>query len=1127
MVRQLDPSAELQFGEGGDLLRLWFSKPMGCTQDGLSGATSWIGDVLWPPLMDLTGAGSEDWFNWGVDPLGLSSMTQGYRLTLDRVWKGVPVTHDTIRVYLAFTDGPSFEPHPHADGRLDLSLREPGSEEPLCVVGVESSLTRDLGPIVSDVEPVLDSLDAHGIAVIATGVPADHEETHLVVWKKLGVPYLAWRVVLYRHGVYEAMVVVDARTGEILHDQRPAAFKIWTQASNPHEPYTDGQAKTFKPFPYVDAYSSWETVPCQGAPAGAIKRGRLTDHLGTTDYHGNPDFLDPGDPIYLDHRFQSPPGLRDMDQVASLHVDYCPSTDPTADHCGWCKKDNSGNSSWVDCQKAECDGYVNTYYYFNTVRSQGELKTYWWPVDSTFPCDEAHVVQVRQHVGASSRQGRRKEILYHGAIAQYWWNDWLGVALPGTEVRVAQNFAFDRWAVRQPLCGAGTTFSAGTVQIGCDLCSFEQKNLTYLGESKSRSTVYHEFGHVADHAMHDYFSYHEIPFDLPLNNEGGKSLTEGIAIFSAGAVGSFDQFHFSGLYGSPIDTDLYRTYPYGYVCGCGGSCLYNRAFLWINVWFDFLFMTGLPVAVPVLADHIGDSAFLGQLWLLDRGCVDTFDYDICQSGAYGETYYGRMFDSAIAVWTADYHLTYEATKAWQTRIVDWDPGYLSPGDCDGVNPVRDPLDPNRYDDFAPWFDDVTNVTWFAPYLPIDTQGEQVYFEGYGYGLKHGPFGEASATCRSRDSGAQCKDLAIDYSSDRDKFILLGRGGRQYFIYTTAGPGSSAGTDTILEVRSAEDQVLLDNDDCEDPEMPPFGTLYSCLRFTSSAASPYRLVVRGYPGSASGSRARYRLVVETRGDDYPNFQQDASPAPEGWVFGWANSSRDRDWFYQTMLSPGEMGLLVWPGSQNPVEVWVIDHTGTNVLGPLSVESLQYFPLGTWPTGTYYLRVRMSPDCTTCDQTSYAFDWFNSSAAGGGQDDAVTIGDPDVPTPLPSIAYTSRIDQVGGKHYYRKTAQRGEICIVDAHASLGQVVLKVERDTRASTPIHQRIAQEAGADSWQSLVEDRHGGMVAEGRAKANAHLTFVAPWEGDYFFVVEAAEAPASYTLWVGCGVAWTNVPEVP
>ncbi len=53
------------------------------------------------------------------------------------------------------------------------------------------------------------------------------------------------------------------------------------------------------------------------------------------------------------------------------------------------------------------------------------------------------------------------------------------------------------------------------------------------------------------------------------------------------------------------------------------------------------------------------------------------------------------------------------------------------------------------------------------------------------------------------------------------------------------------------------------------------------------------------------------------------------------------------------------------------------------------------------------------------------------------------------------------------------------------------------------------------------------MVAEDRDKSHAHVSFVAPWQGDYFVVVQAAEAPASYTLWVGCGMVWTQYPKFP
>lgn len=43
----------------------------------------------------------------------------------------------------------------------------------------------------------------------------------------------------------------------------------------------------------------------------------------------------------------------------------------------------------------------------------------------------------------------------------------------------------------------------------------------------------------------------------------------------------------------------------------------------------------------------------------------------------------------------------------------------------------------------------------------------------------------------------------------------------------------------------------------------------------------------------------------------------------------------------------------------------------------------------------------------------------------------------------------------------------------------------------------------------------------------AHLSFVAPWGGDSFVVVQAEGAPASDTLWVGCGLVWSQYPEFP
>jgi hypothetical protein len=1067
--------------------------------------------------MKLTGASSDDWFDFRVNALGLAQVTQGYRVTLDRMFKGIPVVGDEIRVYFAFTGGKSFELQTDKDGQLSLAIRRPDPHEPLCLLGIESSVTRDLDKFVTELQPAFAPDEAKVVAEIATGVPSDDQEVHLVVWKKKDIPRLAWSVALYQGGLQQALVILDALTGEVLDDQRPAPFRALVPASNPHEPYTDGQQKTLKPFPFVKVYSAVDQVPCQGAPGGGIWRGSPSHYLGTSDYHGNLNFADPGGWPFLDHQFQSAnQSTKELDQVSSLG---CGVNDA---HCEWCR-----SGSWVHCQDQTCDNYATLDYWFPVLRSGGDLEAYWLPIDSTYSCPQDP--RVRAWVGTSPRTGRRQEMLYHAAIAQHFWHDWLMAPPHQATLRIQSNL----WSNPNPGCPGGVTYGNGLVEIGCDICSFEQQNLKYHWEAITRSTTYHELGHVADLGMHEdqygnfHFSKHpDDDIDLPLNNQTGSSLTEAIAMLSQHAVSYFEDSDFLDLYGSPVDTHLYRTYPYGYVCGCGSDCLYTRAYLWLNVWLDFLFMTGLPVGMPVLREHIGSDDFLGGLHLLDRRCIDTFDYSSCVSNAYGDTYYKRMFNSS-QIWTPDYHLTYETTRAWQNRVTDWDPGILGQADCDGVHPVRDPNDPNRYDNFAPWFDDVTNVAWFAPFLPLDTHGTVVNFQNYGYGLRFGPFADAPATCRSREQQAQCKELAIDYASDRDKFIFLGRRGQQYFIYTTAGDGSWAGTDTILEVRSSTDQVLQTNDDCWDSEMPPYGTLYSCLRFTPQSTSPYRLAVRAYSGSPTGSRARYRLVVETRGDDYPSYMQDASPAPVAWYSGWVDSPTDRDWFYQTLLSASQMTLVVAPLSGYPIEVFVQDHWGNIVLGPQRVEAYSRFDLGTRAKGTYYLRVRFPPDCSTCSQGGYVFSWTNTSSVSGGQGSAFAVGDPAVPAPLPTTAYTAAIANAHGKHYYRANLRTGEICIVDAHAVSGQVALMVEPDKRSSTPAYDRIVASAPADSWQTLVEDQHGGMVAMGQKKKNAHLPFVAPWKGDYFFVVEAEEAPASYTLWVGCGLVWSNLPEFP
>ncbi len=310
-------------------------------------------------------------------------------------------------------------------------------------------------------------------------------------------------------------------------------------------------------------------------------------------------------------------------------------------------------------------------------------------------------------------------------------------------------------------------------------------------------------------------------------------------------------------------------------------------------------------------------------------------------------------------------------------------------------------------------------------------------------------------------------------------------------------------------------------------MPPNGTLFPCLRYTPPSSSPYRVVLRRGSNSASGSRAQYKLVIETRTDDFPNVQADASPMPPGTVTGRMNYGGDADWFYQTMFSSGDIALLVQPGS-NPVHVFLRHHAGGEPLIDEVVSSLKAFNFPGKPAGTYYLKVSHEDGYGWNHQ--YSVVWTNTSQVGSSQDTAASLGDPGVPTPLPVIGLTGTISSLEGKHLYRKSAQTQELCIVDAHATAGSVRLWVERDARSpgGTPEHLRIVPGADINNvWETLATDEHGGLVAEGRGKTSAHLTFVAPWQGDYFIAVQAAEAPASYTLWVGCGLVWGGQHELP
>lgn len=1138
-LQHLDPALEARFSPYGDVERVWFSKPMGCTPGSLAAFLKWMEAEVWDDFARLLGVGPEDAFDLRIETTGLAGKVWGYRLVYHRSFGGIEVPQDEVRVYLVLGDGPEVKlRHGKEYGLLDIE--EPDEAAPICLAGIEATFLRDLALIVGAARFELSEEEAEFVATVASGVEPDSSGVRPVVWRSNGFPRLAWDVAVYQGGLEIAGEVIDAQTGEVLHERRPTGqFKVWTQALNPHESYQAGSSRPFKPFPRVEVYSAIESVQCE--PGRSISRGRELSRLGTTDYRGNTTFADPGGVLYLDQRLQQPPASRDLEQVASLGEPggYCFWDGDPDDYCGWCRL-----GSWLPCTRADCNNWVNSYYYYHTYRTGNDRFTYWFPSDSGIQCIANNVAQVRQHVGPSSRQGRRKEVLYHAAIAQHFWQDYLLQTMPSTEVRVVQKFDIGP-NTQFPACGGGKCFGAvpggasTVVQIGCDLCSFEQQNAEYRWEAHSRSAIYHEFGHVADRGMHGQPSYPSS--DDPPGTYLPDVLAEAISVFTSYVISFFERSDYFGgqdnLHRSPSrGADFLRTYPRGYVCCSPNGCnpydqRYRAGYLWRSVWIDFIMASGLPVGMPVLKNHFAGAEFLGLLRLLDRECINTHDYSSCYSNAYGTTFYRKMFDSAILTWSPDLALTFETAKAWQGRITDWDPGNFTADDCQGPNAgpelnnqggAGDNDDPDS--DFAPWFDEVTNVTWYAPYLPLDTHGEQVYFgSSYGYGHRYGPFAEGPATCTNRSATAQGKYLAIDYVQDLDKFIFIGRGGRQYFIYTVAGPGSSADTNTILEVRSSSGQLVAQNDDSSDREMPPNGTKFSCLRFTPGFSAPYRLVVLRGPNGAYGSRARYRLVVESRGDDYPNSQQDASPVPPGTsVEARINTSGDSDWYYQTVLSGGAtMDLLVTLYSgEPPIHVLLKDHTGRALVDQW-VSAATYFPFSDQPKGTYYLHVSSS------SPSQYFFYWTNNSAPGNSHGTAYALGSPDVPTPLPSIGLTSRIDVANGKHYFKKAAGLGEACVLDAHATVGKVRLWLERDTRPGTDEWNKVVPGAAANAWETLVEDDHGGMVAEGREKSHAHASFIAPWPGDYFVVVEATDAPASYTLWVGCGLVWSQYPEFP
>lgn len=1137
-LRQVDPDVEVLTSPKGDLRFVRFSEATWCHKGGTS-VGEWVVHELLEPLSALAGAGKDDWFNLRIEPLGLGEVNQGHVAILERHYKGIPVVPDELRVFLQYSGGASFQPGDNGADSQTLELRQPGAGEPLCAVSVQSSVQRDLALMLNDSKPWLEEGSALAVAAIAAEVVPENHEASLLIYRHLDVPHLSWRVVLFESGTQQALVILDAMNGDVLRVTGPSEFRVWTPALNPREAYTAGSARPLKPFPYVDVYeNAIEWVQCGQGPEG-VWRGASAFHVRTADYHGNVDIQNPPTYLILDHRLRG--DSPDLDQGAPLGpgregAQFCHSGDNKL--CGYCADD-----AWISCASdPSCSNLVNRYYYFTgTWRNQQtrtDFDTPWMPGNSGIQCLPANEAQIRQHVGPSSRQGRRKEILYHAAIAQNFWKDWLGVPMGETRVRVGQ--AMSTLDVNRPdendkNVYHGTTWSARTVDISTGLCSFEQGNSDYLGETWSRSVLFHEFGHVADHALHGDFSRHSFG-DIP--EVGDSALTEAIAALSKMSIGRFETRKANNVqfYGRPPvspgadgDATMHRAFPTGYDCGCvGANCVgpYVTRFVWVNPWFDFLLSSGYPLAMRVLRNHIGEQAFNGNLEMIDAYCLNTFDYTACSSGAYMNTYFGRLFQNAVSTWSPDYSLSFEASKSWHDRVSDWHPGAL---ECRGPGTRAEPVVEEDKDlDFAPWLDDVTNVTWYSPVIPLDTHGTEVYFRGWGYGLRHGPFSESPASCLSRDSSAQCDYLSLDYTTDRDKFLLLGRRGVQYFIYVLPGPQATADMNPFMEIRDASDQIVSSNDNCADSAMPPNGTLFPCLRYTPPSSSPYRVVLRRGSNSASGSRAQYKLVIETRTDDFPSVQADASPMPPGTVTGRINYRGDADWFYQTMFSSGDIFLLVQPGS-NPVHVFLQHHSGGEPLIDEAVSSLKPFNFPGKPAGTYYLKVSYESGYGWNHQ--YSVVWTNTSQVGSTQDTASYLGDPGVPTPLPVIGLTGTISNVGGKHLYRKSAQTQELCIVDAHATAGSVRLWVERDARplnqTTTPLHQRIVPDAPGGTWDALATDEHGGLVAEGRAKTSAHLTFVAPWQGDYFITVQAAEAPASYSLWVGCGLVWGGQHEFP
>jgi hypothetical protein len=957
---------------------------------------------------------------------------------------------------------------------------------------------------------------------------------------------LIYEVILYSDSIQGVIVLVDESTGEIVGKTFPSPGYVNTRASVPHEAYTDGQTKNFHGLPYVDLHLSTEyrDMVYRGASdsfyaqtsASGYYPGSLT--LAYIDAAGNQTGYD-------------------TLQGNTIHQSFC---NPVAlKACGY-----FGAGSWKTCETAECNNYALQSYYFLSTSYNGVHNTSWYPTDDPSRFCDASNITYRQYVGSSSRQGRRKEILFHAGRAKRYWSDWLGVSLNDATVDVITSFDIDanQNNIWSRSCDSGLSDSATHFTITCNICSFEQRLGILSAEQRSRGVVHHEYGHFVDRNIHTGGSS-AWSIDTPrVNYYAGGSLTEAIAMWNSLMLSNFEREE-PATTGSRLRA-CFR-YPDGYECGTGGSDLYRLTFPWTNTWSDFTLLGG-PSAIQTMAWHISDSRFHNSR-LLDPSCVNTFNYDSCPAGRYSGTYYKILFD-ANTPWNGNYKLTYEATLSWQNRITDWDTG--SPGNgavqidgtivnecrpgtpqagqvlCNGWNVPMTNCDPDS--DYSPWFDDVTNVSWYSSSIPTDLQGV------YGSGVYHlGPFSSAPVTCTSTDSTALCKPLATDYGDDYDKFVIIAKANESYRIYLMPGVGYDVNSNPRLDIRNSSDGIIASNDNCVDtsfPVMPsgPRGTNFPCVVLTPSTTGIYRVAVSPSPGSIGGSKVRYVLHVDMVNDDIGDSPAASTPVAQGFNWTAKLGVNDIDVYHQVLTSPGDIALWAGPtNSQLPISVELKDQNGEPLLNAPCINSLNTWTFNNKSAGVYFLTIK------TCGGVAADY-WLylsNTAVLGSTQETAFNVDSAGYQWPLPTKAITSSITCSNCVQYYRLWAEKGEIMVHDAFAQEGAVSISIEPDKRmasGATASYDKLYRSdwstggcGGLDEvpsgrgcennggtcylHETLLDDLYGGIVRDGMGKANSHVSFVAPWQGYYFVKVTSRTNLARYVLYSAAGLVWTDYPQ--